>query len=249
MLASSARQQLVLLRHKYHDLGAEECKKFIKQHICLLCGTEIAISFVEEWYPGVQDCSVDQYSCPYIFSSATFLTRCVVGAAILVFNLTLWLPFSDVISLLVIHCVLSKIHGFLFFTQHRAISAWAFGCTCMQIAIFLVTRYQYEVRARKGYLLQLHILQLRANLQRLLDHMLPRSISDRLSPGMPLVDFHQHATVLVCSFVADGVAAMDPMDQFIDLDRIHQVRSGQIAAQGQPGSSVYSAQYGFYMFY
>ena len=197
---SCLHHQVVLQRGGYLTLDALRCNQFITRHVILLCGVEVAMSFVNDYFPGVEDCTVDRFACPHTFSSPKFLTRSIIGAAILVFNLTLWIPFSQVAALLFVHCALSRIHGFFFFPTHMDVSLWAFGCASLQIAIFLLVRYQHEVQARKGYLLQLHILQLRANLQRLLDHMLPRAISDRLRPGEHGV--HRYGALRPCRAAA-----------------------------------------------
>ena len=115
----------------------------------------------------------------------------------------------------------SRAYGFIVFRTDLSISVWSTSCVCLQFCVFLTCRYIQELHDRKKFLLQLEILQLRSNLQDVLDGMMPHSIADRVRAGEVVMDAHEQAAVLICSFPADAPPQTDAMPSFLLLDRVH----------------------------
>jgi class 3 adenylate cyclase len=118
------------------------------------------------------------------------------------------------------HCFL-RAYGFVIYKEDPTTNAWSTSCVFLQIFVLLGYRYTQEIQARKNFLVQVQILRLQSNLREVLDGMMPRSISERVRAGETVIDAHDHAVVLFCSFPPD-TPQTDALHAFLLLDQVHR---------------------------
>jgi hypothetical protein len=154
-------------------------RSFVMQWVLLLGITEVLSVVVNDSFPEFEGCPAKRFRCPYTFSSSEAASRGIVIGSVLIFSLTPCSSFMSVLRLVLILCGTSRIFGFFLFQDRLLLSLWSNICVFMQLAIFLICRYVRDLNDRRNYLLQLQITRLRANLQGILDNMIPRQIAER----------------------------------------------------------------------
>ena len=166
--------------------------------------TEILLAYINESFPETEGCQVYRFRCPTSFVSAKMACISSLADGIAVFMITPLMPFPAVAALVLVVGMLSRFSGLLLYPVDPAFAAWALTCACIPKAVFLACRYRREWAKRKDYLLQLQIKRLNAELQGMLDGLVPACFSRRAQLEEVVADPHDRATVLFCSFSIDA---------------------------------------------
>ena len=198
------------------------CHRFVVGFVLLYAFTEFQLAHnVNDVYPEAQGCPVDRFRCPFTFSSTEAGIRGVAFTALVIAHLTVCISFVKVACLVFLMHFCSRAYGFVAYQKDISISIWSTACVCLQFCILIGCRYIQERHHRKKFLLQMQIVQLRANLQEVLDGMMPREILERVRSGETVIDAHDHSAVLFCSFPIDTASNADAMRSFLLFDQLH----------------------------
>jgi class 3 adenylate cyclase len=215
---------LYLMQRRRKDFKdtEETSRTFVLRFVLLYTLAESSLMYVNDVFPEYEGCAANRFRCPFSFSSPKFATRAVLIALLVIFHLSSCISFLEAVQLSTFSFLFGRVLAFLFFPGSFIISVWSLCCSMMQIIIFLGCRYMQELQNRRKFLLQLHISQLRVNLQDLLDSMMPRSIAQRVQAGETVIDACPHVSVLFCAFPTEPSPQLDAMKAFNLLDQVHQ---------------------------
>ena len=199
------------------------CNSFVVAFVGLYALSEFSLTInVDDFFPDHQGCAVHRFRCPYSFSSAHASAQAVVFLSLLIFHVTPCVSFVRVVQLVIVLFFSTRSYGLYAHREEITTSIWSTACVFMQLVMFLGCRYMQELHNREQFLLQIHIVRLRSNLQDVLDNMMPRSISRQARTGEPVIVPFDNAIVLLCSFPADESPEDDMMKSFQLLDMVHQ---------------------------
>jgi hypothetical protein len=171
---------------------------------------QISMAYLASRFPTHEGCEANRFRCPaFLTSPHSLCTGLAVDVGFL-FHLTPFSPFSWLV-LSVMCCFCVRALSLFFSTQPLGASAWSLACVGVAKCIFLALKSHRQNSNRKKHLINNQIRQLKSELVRLLDTMIPPSFSSRAKTEPFIADPYDDATVLFCSctFHDDGTATDD----------------------------------------
>ena len=164
----------------------------------------IAIEFltadVNEMFSAHHGCAAQRFRCPHSLFSPQFTTRMCLIDIMMVFHLTPYVPFPLVALMVLVGTSCTRLAGLLLYDVELSLGGWVIAMLYVQKLVFLVCRYRSELSSRRQFLVDRRAAQLHSDLARLLDSLVPPRFSRRAALEEYVVEPHDHATVLFCTF-------------------------------------------------
>ena len=206
----------------------DRCQAWAEKWYWLVTFTEAALAYINHTLPQFQGCHANRFRCPDSFSSTIFVCRTFFVDVAFIFHLTPTTSFHRLAAITMLGLLIRILGSLIYSTDHYT-SMWSFACVLVGKFVFLGCRYQRLISGRKKHMLDLHISSLHAELQQLMDGMVPRAFAGRARTEDFVADACDHATVLFCSFSHGQAADADPLATFDLLNRVYRAFDSLLA--------------------